>query len=69
MRSSLNKNTKFKGQDNLDCTVPWLLYCIEKFLADKKQVRINKPADYAHNYVTVGDLTLNEQGDLSQLFA
>ena len=65
----VNKNTKFKGQDNLDCTLPWLLYCIEKFLADKKQQRINRPVDYAHNYVTVGDLTLNEQGDLSQLFA
>ena len=31
----VNKNTKFKGQDNLDCTLPWLLYCIEKFLADR----------------------------------
>ena len=64
-----NKNTKFKGRDNLDDTLPFLLYCIDKYVDGVPNKKINAPETYALEYVRIGDQRLKQKGDLSLLFA
>ena len=35
-----NKNTKYTGRDNMDDTVPWILYCFELFMKNQKRKQI-----------------------------
>jgi len=50
-----NKNTKYVGNDNMDCTVPWVLYCFDLYVKGqkRKQIVTEKTRKALEKYVNV----------------